>query len=845
MNLFQVNCKSAKNGRVRHKNIIVAAMAGSSVLGLCVGLTPTIVAAQSLTDEIVVTAQKREQNAQDVGVSINAFSGAEVKALNVEQSFDIANYTPGVHISGNLAGQNTQFTIRGVTQNDFNDIIEAPNAVYLDDAYIAVAQGQTFASFDVERVELLKGPQGTLFGRNATGGLIHYISVKPDFEATSGYVDVTYGIFDSPADPSQVRVEGALNIPFSDTLAVRGAILFNRQDPLLQNLYPDSAVGAPPDIGAGADLGDDDTLAGRFTIAFEPNDRLRGRITANAARSRVSTGPYQSKSTIAVYNADGELANVLDTPATESRYSILLDAAGNDTGLDFGTDQDNNGVIEDPAVAFGAPPARLPGADFFGYIDPDGTDFSFSGDFAFEDQGSTDTWGIGGQVEYDLSAGVTLTAITDFKSFDKLLFIDVDAAPANQLANYAAVDAQTFSQEIRLTGDSEAVKWVAGLYYLHIDSTSDNGLKIPGGGVAGAGGVDVGVDAALKTNSYSAFGQVDWTFATNWTVTAGVRVINENKDVEVSQSLYATSSARTIHQGTPIALIGPIDPTTSAPGVFTDDFSDTHWAGKIQIEYRPTDDLLLYAGVNRGVKAGSFNAPINGGIPLADDFASLPYDREVLVSYEGGFKATILDGMARLNGSLYYYDYSDYQAFLFTGVSGLVINADANTIGGEIELQANPMEGLDVILGLAAFDATVEDVPFRFPTTLAGLDDANIIVTDVDPVYAPELQASAIVRYQWPLFGGLASILGSYSYSDEYFYNLRNFDADKFDAYHLVNSRIGWAPENEMFELSFSVNNILDERIGIQGFDLATLCGCNEISFQPPRWYGFTVRANF
>ncbi|MEM9751341.1 MAG: TonB-dependent receptor plug domain-containing protein, partial [Pseudomonadota bacterium] len=324
---------------------------------------------QSLTDEIVVTAQKREQNVQDVGISISVFSGAELEALGVEQSFDIAAFTPGVHISGNLAGQNTQFTIRGVTQNDFNDIIEAPNAVYLDDAYIAVAQGQTFGAFDVERVEILKGPQGTLFGRNATGGLVHYVSVKPDFDELSGFVDATYGRFDSPADANQARIEAAINVPLTDKIAARASILYNYQDPYLQNLYPDGAVGAPPGADAGADLGNDDTLAGRFTLAFEPTPSLRGRIAFNGARSRLNTGPYQSKSTIPVYSSDGELVNVIDTPADETRYSILLDAAGNDTGLDFGTDQDNDGINEDPAVAFGGPPARpTPGGDFFGYL---------------------------------------------------------------------------------------------------------------------------------------------------------------------------------------------------------------------------------------------------------------------------------------------------------------------------------------------------------------------------------------------------------------------------------------------------------------------------------------------
>ncbi|MEL7028446.1 MAG: TonB-dependent receptor plug domain-containing protein, partial [Pseudomonadota bacterium] len=269
------------------KGLRLAAQASCIALASAMAAGPAM--AQSLLDEITVTAQKREQNVQDVGIAINVFSGAEIRALNVEQSFDIANFTPGVHISGNLAGQNTQFTIRGVTQNDFNDIIEAPNAVYLDDAYIAVAQGQTFAAFDVERVEVLKGPQGTLFGRNATGGLVHYVSVKPDFEEFSGYIDATYGRFDSPADANQARVEAAVNVPLSDKLAARAAIMYNYHDPYLKNLYPDGAVGAPPGPDAGADLGDDDTLAGRFTLAFEPTSALRGRIAFNGARSRIAT----------------------------------------------------------------------------------------------------------------------------------------------------------------------------------------------------------------------------------------------------------------------------------------------------------------------------------------------------------------------------------------------------------------------------------------------------------------------------------------------------------------------------------------------------------------------------
>ena len=202
-------------------------------------------AAGSIVGEIIVTAQKREQRLQDVGIAMTAYSGNQLRALAVTDSRDLAAFSPGVHLGGAVAGQNMQYTIRGVTQNDFNDIVEAPNAVYLDEGYIAVGQGQTFALFDdegyiavgqgqtfalfdIDRVEVLKGPQGTLFGRNATGGLVHYVTVKPNLARTEGFVDVRGGIYDSVGNPGLGHLEAAGNVPLTSDLAVRGAILWNK-----------------------------------------------------------------------------------------------------------------------------------------------------------------------------------------------------------------------------------------------------------------------------------------------------------------------------------------------------------------------------------------------------------------------------------------------------------------------------------------------------------------------------------------------------------------------------------------------------------------------------------------
>jgi len=868
-----------------------------SVLFLGVALP---VAAQGVLEEIVVTAQKREQNIQEVGIAVAAFSGAQMRTLGINDSFDITAWVPNVNVSGNLGGQNSQFSIRGVTQNDFNDIIESPVAVYLDEGYIPIAQANTFAVYDIERVEILKGPQSTLFGRNATGGVVQYLSRQPGFEGSEGYVDVTYGVYDSPNDASRFKLEAAVGGPFSDTVAGRIAVLYIDREPYLDNLYRDNLAGDPgpperfgagtfvgdnsfsanaPAPDAGADLADTETTALRGILQFNPRDTLRITVTANWANTDMGSSPYQSKPTIAVYDgtfagldstpvdlavgdfggmlSQGELLNVIDVAPNEDRLSICA-PGGVDNGEDCGADANNDGA-PDLLRPFGVVDqfrlnnqfAVTSGGDFFGYLDPDGEDWTFSSDFTFEDVGGTETLGLALRIEWDLSESVTLTSITDFKDYEKLLNLDVDSAPVNQAVNYAGVDADNLTQEFRLNGTTDNTTWVAGFYYLNIDANSDNGLKFPVNSIAG-GPFDLGVDAQLETDSFSLFGQVDWTFADQWTLIAGGRVVQEEKEIHLEQNIYSgNTNPRTIHQGAPF-LIGPTFPApTFAPAPFDDSSSDTLWAGKLQVDWRPNEDWLVYAGLNRGVKAGSFNAPLAGGLPVNP--VDLPYDEEILQSIEVGFKSTWGDGRTRFNGTFFVYDYSDYQAFIFTGVGGVVLNADANTVGAELELQTTPIDNLDIMLSLGWFDAEVENVPFRsaVPGLPAGGEGpvctpaSPVICRDVKPVYAPEFQVAGMIRYAWSAFGGMMSIQADATYSDSFFYNLRNFDADQFDSYTLVNAVLGWTDAEERWDISLAVRNITDEHAGIHGFSLATLCGCNEISFRPPTQAALQLRYSY
>jgi len=478
----------------------------------------------------------------------------------------------------------------------------------------------------------------------------------------------------------------------------------------------------------------------------------------------------------------------------------------------------------------------VPGGDLFGYLDPDGDGFNTSSDFAFEDQGSTETLGFNAKIEKNFDNGRQFTSVTDYKDYEKLLFIDVDSAPVNQVANFAGVDATSFTQEFRLSGEAEKTRWVAGLFYLNIDNESDNGLKAPEGSIVNTifgASFDIGVVSSLDTESYSAFGQIEYDIRDDLTLTAGLRVIREEKDFETEIGFLISNDNFTVNQGDFL----PNVPLPGAPFTADLDSSDTFWTGKIQLDWRPNDSLLVYGGINRGVKAGSFNAPLLGAFLGAGGVDALPYDEEVLLSFEAGFKKTLADGVSSFNASAFYYDYSDYQAFLFVGVGGVVINADAENFGAELEFQTSPADGLDTIFSISVLDATVKDVPLRAFSPLPP--------SDVEPTYAPSLQATAIARYEWEALGGLMHVRGDISYSDEFFYNLRNFDADQFDSYTLIGAGIGWENVDSGFKVGLQIRNLTDERAGVQGFDLATLCGCNEVSYRAPRTISVSLSKSF
>lgn len=760
-------------------------------------------------EEVVVTAQKREQSLQDVGIAISAFSGEQMNALGVEDSVDIAKFTPSVSVSGSFAGQMSQFSIRGVTQNDFNDHVEAPNAVYIDEGYVAMQQGQMFSTFDIARVEALKGPQGTLFGRNATGGLIHFISNKPT-EELEGYADITLGSY------SQRRFEGAVSGAITEGVLGRLSGVYNRFEEYLDNHYPQQTFTPDPsllnsdpgdpnalnNLSGNSDLGNDDTWAVRGQLLFQLGDSAELHLIGFSSKTTTSIGAYQSAQTIAILDDNGEQVGSRHTNAAD-----LCEIIAGGGCADSAFDGDVDGL------------RPVAGGDFWGYIDPDGKDFDTSSDFAFDDFNEFETSGITAKLSIELDS-ITFTSITDYKDFDKFVGLDLEGAPVNQFIWLQESQEETFSQEFRLNGETDSMRWVAGFYYLYIDNDNISGLSGLPNNVSGFGSFDEPREASLQTQSYSVFGQVDFDLSETLTLVAGMRATLEEKDYDFQVGFVLPS---------------PVNfkwDTLTAPIVdFSDDTSDTLWTGKIQLDWTPTDNLLIYGGVNRGVKAGSFNS---GGSSI--DPATIPYDKEVLTAYEIGFKSTIWGGTARFNGAVYYYDYKDYQAARWLGFANLITNNDAQTKGIELELIASPTDNLDIMLTAGYFDATVEDVSIN-----------STWVRDVEPTFAPDTTLSGLVRYRLPMeiLGGSLSLQADVSYQSETFHNLTNFDSTRMDSYTIGNLRAGWESGDGAWQADLFVKNVSDERYTTVGFDLSQVCGCNEEAQGRPRWWGASVRYLF
>jgi iron complex outermembrane receptor protein len=719
-------------------------------------------------EEVVVTAQKREQNSQDVGLSLTVFSASDLRDLGVTSAQDLAKQTPGLSFNQNANDDvSMTFSLRGVGLNDFSGFNESPVAMYFDGVYQATLAGNNSQLFDIERVEVLKGPQGTLFGRNTTGGLVQFISRKPT-DQPEAYADVTVGEFNLR------RYEGAVSGPVNNWLKVRVSAVSLENDGYVKEHFPNIA-----DAGSGNEYGL------RLQLEATPTERTDVLVSTYYTDAKFIPTPYKHSSVF--LGPDGHTVEFLP---------------GNEVN---------------PLC-----PGK-PGADCLGYVDRDPNPWSIDNNR----QGLSDLQKFGAAVTIDQTfERFKFTSITAFQNVNKLYQEDSDAGPVPGIQVDDLVNSQQWSQELRLTGGSDPLRWTSGLYYF--GRVVRSGPKVD---LTGVGFITGQAFVHDDTQSYAAFGQLEYDLTPHWTAIAGLRYTHERR---VFDLIADDESGLAVSFGFPPNPIIDFSPATVGDLAVHDNGSVS---ARAELEWRPTDLVMLYSSWARGVKGAGFNQ--DPGLNGPRDPNTIPVGQEVLNAYELGIKSTEWTGKLRANAAVFYYDYKGFQAFTFENLLNELSNKNAQIYGFEADIQAHPTEGWYFRLGLELLHSNLEGL-----TAEDDFTKETVPLGDRQMALAPHVQANGQARYQWPLGNGHLGLQADVSYVGSQYLQIDNNPTSFQPAYAVIDGRLAYATSDDRYSIALWEKNIADKEYRTFNGPIASN-GYTLQQFGRPRWVGVTFRVNF
>ncbi len=725
-------------------------------------------------EEIVVTAQKREQSLQDVPIAVTAFTGEELRQRSARAVADALDSAPNVSFtSGASGGDDAQFFIRGIGQVDNSLTVDPGVGVYIDEVYLGRQQGASFDLLDIERIEVLRGPQGTLFGRNTIGGAINVVTSDPSLDGFEG--DVTF------IGGSWSRFEGRarLNMPVADRVAVKVSALARSQEGFAENVFTSETFG------------DSESYAGRIDALFEANDSLTFEASVDLAARRNSP-----QHTITRDVAGGPaFCRFLPPPGG---------APGGPGGPPGGPGGPPPGGPPPGGAPGGPPPGGAPGgapppAAFSPLCIPFPADLTNNGDagqtednFAsVPNQDDTDSWGASLVINWD-AGPVQIKSITAYRELEEFGFSDFDGS---QYAFYDftnEVDQSQFSQEVQVAGEllEGRSRFLLGGYYF--DETVDNTATLCVGTTADplvrvCPSISTPID--LEITTWALFGNLEFDITDRFSIFGGLRFSHEEKSQETASIFDNTSGMIPAALGIPQGVVSLLG------GTISDEQEFDSWTPKIGGSFDLNDTTLIYASYAEGFKSG--------GARLAVDTIQ-SYDPEEVSTYEIGVKSDLLDNRLRLNVAAFYSDYTDIQ-LLVSNELGQVSTAnvgDAEIWGAEVEAFASPIRGLNLTAAIGWTDAEYTTINGTFP----GLS------IDDDLPLTPEWNFSASAAYTFFLANDdELTVRADWNWRSEFTYQLENDPLELSDSYGLLNLRGTWALIDPDIEFSAFVLNVLDE----------------------------------
>ena len=727
--------------------------------------------AHAALEEIVVTAQKRSESLQDVPIAVTAFTGESMATLGITNASDLVDVTPGF-ASGTQQGSNRNYFLRGVGTSDVHVTAASAVGQYFDGVTLTSGFHAKAALFDMERVEILKGPQNTLFGLNTTGGAVNYISKKPEIgSGTNGSANLKLGNF------GHTEVDTAISFDLSGTLAARVAF---------QSIDNDGAFRS---VSNGKRYGDEDSTAARATFLWQPNELASVTLNVHGLSSDNNSTAIKA---VGTRSPDGSGGLCADAPRGIINFETNTNCLSRDGG---GTGE----AASDPSTGSWETTAQNFGTEIL------------------------DTKGAYLKVDYDLP-WATFTSITSWDNLDYKNANDNDGGDTLGLHTFHQDDRDTTQQEFRLvsTGDG-AFRWIAGVYYLDDDADSYTGLR--GARVTfGNGNLVPSVQLAHTKENLGVYFQGEYDLSDALTLTAGIRWSDEQIEGNylTSRPVVAGSPSTTNYFSEDItALVAAQNPGT--PGFdangyeiarqVTQNLDNKDVGYTIKLDWQATDNSMIYLSAAKGFKGSALDTrPVYALVPPANVISGLEETRlepESLDAYELGYKADLWDNRIQFDAAVFQYSYENLQQFVTARGVPTLDNALKSEIKG---LDANIKYGSDngfyLQAGLSLLDTEVTD---------AG-NSANFFA-GAELAHSPDVSFMLLGSQEFELdSGSLLTLTGNIAHTGERIGatptngNSQVVDQLSIDAYTLLNANISYRFGDEQ-QYNFSVygKNLTDE----------------------------------
>lgn len=760
-------------------------------------------------EEVVVTARKREENLQATPIAISAFTEQELAYRQIDSTDKLSDITPNLTFDSAAPSSGSssaaQIFIRGIGQTDFTPVTDPGVGLYIDGVYMARSVGNVLDFLDVQRIEVLRGPQGTLFGRNTIGGAVAIYSKKPEPEA-SGSVQVQVG------DDDMRYITAKANMPISEQLLTNLAVSSRKRDGYVDRIFD------------GVKTGDDDSLSARGSLLWTPTDNFEVYATADATKIRENGTP-------------GVSGGVNDKAAFGIFGNGLLASC---TAVSINPNFDGSKANGPPS--FPPPGPTTPGVGGApGCVHPETFDGEYKSGGTFPVKSELDVWGVSAELTWDVNEWLTIKSITGYREMEMESSRDGDSSPANIFATQDFYDHEQISQEFQFSGVlmEDKMKWLLGFYYFQEEGFNRNPVFLPVGAIQSGGLYD--------NESEAAFFQATYDMTDKLSLTLGVRYTEDTKRFTPDQISLGDASASGFFGPTWPNFAGFYLPSAGAPiaagdrlatyAEFKEEFDDTNIMANLA--YQWTDDFMTYLTYSEGFKSGGFDQRFTA-------FTAVPtsFEPETVESYEVGFKSDLFDSKVRLNVAVFHTDYQDLQIIIRESFNPITFNGGEATIdGAEVELTWVPTDRWYVTAALGYIDAEYD----KLDPSVTSAQNATPLSKSNELANTPELSAALGVAYTFDL-GDWATLTPrvDWSYHDEQENDAVNTPQLHQDSYDMFNASFSLETNDGRWESLLSFRNISDEDYLITGNSaFGTSAAYVEQVYGRPFEWSLSVKYNF